>query len=177
MRFTRDEARAFKPIEELENKVRRHFEQGEFVGKTQRNPNHYNERIRNLKDGESLSHSDHNDAEIKSEDTILQYLGKETDFALAFGRTKLRGDAKFTATRKGDTIHIEGSITHNWKDTYDFEKGQVAAGGAHRLEKEKGAMPFDMGATWKQNFSGTVEINNGVLSNPQITWTDIDSEE
>jgi hypothetical protein len=171
MRFTRDQARAFKPIRKLEQRVRRHFEQGEFVGKTQRNQA-FNKRIRSLKDGKSLTHSSHNDADIQLEDSAIQYLGNDTDFALAFGRMKLRGDAEFTATRKGKTIHIQGSVTHKWEDTYDFEKGQVGAAGSLRLEKEMGAKPFPIRASWKQNFSGTVTLKNGELSNPNITWTD-----
>lgn len=176
MRFTRDEARAFAPIRALEKKVREHFEKLEFVGKTERNLNNYNEQLKNLKDGESLSHSGENHANVGSSKSALQYLGDDADFAFAFGRTNLRGDAKFTATRKGNTIHITGTMTLEWKDTYDFNDGEAISMAARRLEQERGAKPYNMGASWKQNFSGTVEIRSGVLSNPKITWTDTDSE-
>lgn len=171
MRFTRDQARAFEPIRALEQRVQKHFENLEFVGKTERN-DHLNRQLKNLKDGKSISGNGNNNAEIGAGASFGQYLGNETDFVLAFGRTKLNSEADFTAARQGNTIHIQGIVTHKWEDTYNFEKGQIGAAGAHRLEKEMGAKPFPMGAAWQQNFSGTVSIKNGVLSNPKITWTD-----
>lgn len=171
MRFTRDEARAFKPIRALEQRVQRHFENLEFVGKTETN-HVLNRKLKNLKDGQLFSGNGENNAEIGPGKSLKQYLVSETDFALAFGRTKLNSEADFTARREGNTIHIQGTATHTWADTYDFEKGEIGAAGALRLEKEMGAKPFPMSAVWQQNFSGTVTTKNGVLSDPKFTWTD-----
>lgn len=172
--FSRDEARSFGPVRDLEVRNRGHFEAREFRGKT--NDGDYNDRIKNLKDGESLTYSRHNDAKSDARNFLKQYVGDETDFALAFGRTSMKSTADFTATRNGDKIAIEGTVRHEWKDTYDFHAGQPGAAGAHLLERAGRARKFPVVAVWKQTFAGTVDIGNEGLSNPKIVWRDIGNE-
>lgn len=111
------------------------------------------------------------------EESAQHYLGGEKDFAFSVGRTQLKGDASYEARRIGDKIHFNGTITYIWNETYDFNEGEAVSHLPLRLKREMGARPFDMRAAWQQTFSGTSTIENGVLSDPKITWTDIDSEE
>lgn len=92
---------------------------------------------------------------------------------LSFGNTHIKSTAKINARRKGNTLYYTGTVTHKLDDPYDFKKGQPGAGDALKLQKHRGAKPFDMKAEWRQEFSGTVDISNGVLSNPKFKWWDI----
>ena len=78
-----------------------------------------------------------------------------------------------TATRKGDTIHFDGTVTHTWKDTYDFTPGKSGGDGALALQKHRGAKPFDFDASWTQWVTGTVRIRNGELGEPSFQWRDV----
>jgi len=173
--FSREEIRALPPMKGLEKEIRTHFEQREFLGMTKNNT--YNATLKNLKDGKSIRHGDENNANVDLEESAQHYLGGEKDFAFSVGRTQLKGDASYEARRIGDKIHFNGTITYIWNETYDFNEGEAVSHLPLRLKREMGARPFDMRAAWQQTFSGTSTIENGVLSDPKITWTDIDSEE
>ncbi len=71
-----------------------------------------------------------------------------------------------------DVIHYEGTVTHVWDDGYDFEPGKSEADDMWLFQKHRSAKPFDFGGRWTQIVSGTVDIRNGEMVNPQIKWTD-----
>ena len=85
----------------------------------------------------------------------------------------MKSKGTFTAERKGNVIHIKGTVDHVWKDKYDFEPNQPYADGALALQKHRGARPFDILAKWKQKVKGTIEIVDGALKNPKFQWTDV----
>jgi hypothetical protein len=79
------------------------------------------------------------------------------------------------SARKGDIIRFNGTVTHDWSDSYDFDVGQPGTGDAHALERNGRARPFGFGATWKQRVHGTARrLSNGKLTDPQVEWTDLD---
>jgi hypothetical protein len=94
------------------------------------------------------------DAEVGVGRSIVNIMTSGTGFYKAFGLTEIKSEATFTAKRVGNIIYIECTITHDWADTYNFEKWQIAAAGALTLQKHRGAKPFDFGAKWQQKFSG-----------------------
>ena len=70
-------------------------------------------------------------------------------------------------------------------ETYDFERfGSGWLVGAHRAQRMGVGTPFKINRRWKQSFRGSVNITgrklgeNGnarhILSEPEITWKDID---
>ena len=107
-------------------------------------------------------------------DTAASTVGKMADFFFAFGRTKVRSEADLTATRKGNMVFFEGTVTHEWDDNYDFQPMQDLADGAIALQDGGRAKPFRFGANWTQRVQGTAEIRNGKLTNPKAQWTDIE---
>ena len=88
------------------------------------------------------------------------------DYYLAVGRTKITSTAEFKAWRVGDVIHIEGAVTHDWNDKYDFDLLQPGGVGARALQKYRGAKPY--------KFIGTVRIPNGVFYITKIEWRDVE---
>ena len=103
------------------------------------------------------------------------------DFLFAFGRVKLVTRQNFTATRRGDTIFVKGTVTHLWHEPYDFDRSTDSPDsglltGAAIVAKEGGrAREFAIRSGWVQNVEGTVTIKNGTLSNPQLRWSDSDA--
>lgn len=170
--FARDDVRKFKTMRGLEQQVRTNYEEREFLGKTDTDPV-YNARLRNLKDGGSFRYTSENNAAIHLKDLPGLFLGGDPDFAYGIGRTQLKGEANFSATRKGNIVYYDGCNTYTWVEGYDFNKGEASSYLPRRLQNESGAKPFKIRAQWKQKFSGTATIKNGVLSNVKIIWTDV----
>ncbi len=94
------------------------------------------------------------------------------------GNSHIESRGNFRATRVGETIHIEGVVTHTWKDRYDFNKttflptgGPVIRSQMEELEKAGLAKPYEMRSRWHDRVSGTIEIRDGALQEPKMTWT------
>lgn len=100
----------------------------------------------------------------------------QLDDVLSKGRKQLQSKATFTATRTGDKIHLEGTVTHDGNQDYDFESFGIGdAIGAKALQDGGEAGPFRIISNWDQRFSGTVDVvGKDQLSNPRITWQDVD---
>lgn len=183
LKMSRDEARRFEPVRDMEEENRRKFEETTLVGESAHSAIGNAEKLRSLKDGESVEITDDNNANFAN--TSLDAEGalanlpseiaegvKDPGFYLAFGRSTMNSKLNLVARREGDTIYIEGTVTHNWDDRYNFADGQPGATDAKNLSRAGKAEEFRFGAGWTQKVSGTVQIENGELTNPQITWTD-----
>ena len=171
----RVEARQFDAIKEAEDANRTRFEESFLQAGNILKPQHkFNAALIGIKDGQTKNlGTDDWEREFHFFDQLIQLVTGEADFALGVGRTEFISEGAFTATRKGNVIHIKGVVDNAWKDTYDFEPDQPFADGALALQDHRGARPFDIRAGWKQKVQGTIEIGNGALRNPKFQWTDV----
>ncbi len=103
----------------------------------------------------------------------------ELDDVLAFGANKVATDVEFEMRREGDTIYVEGRITHKLRDLYDF--GRFGPGewvGARDLQEAGRGTPFFVEGEWTQSVKGTVRIvgtdsdNRHVLADPTFEIVD-----
>lgn len=179
----RDEARKDPFISESEEKNRKRFENETFLGKT--NNDELNEKVRSIKDGETIDLDDKWDREL-SFGTIDQpgYTDEfervlEPDRLLALGSLDFKSKVNAKATRDGDVVRIEGTVTHNGDDKYDFKDNNESFG-AYELQQSGRGKPFLVQQNWQQRVSGTVKIlgkdSSGrlILGKPQFKWEDID---
>jgi hypothetical protein len=90
--------------------------------------------------------------------------------------TALKSEGRFYATRRGDTIYISGSATHSVKDPYNFEDGPLYGDDAHLLERHGLAQWYNRSASWTRRVSGTIELRDGQLRNPDFIWQDEDDD-
>jgi len=131
----RDEARKDPFIADAETENRNRFETKTFLGKTDENDD-VNDGLRNLKDGETIELKD--DWSVNKGDTMAVIDGLTDgkagrDDFLAEGARKFASNAKFTAKRQGNKIHIRGTAKHDGTENYDFEGGLGALMGAKGL--------------------------------------------
>ena len=180
----RDEALRLETIREAvavnEDRVRRSFTDVK-LGK-----GIYATALLKLKDGETRNLGvDEWDRDVGFGETVLNALADlaglslaGTDFMFAFGRVKLNTRQNFTATRRGDTIFLKGTVTHLWDERYDFDSSTdspdsgLLSAAAIVAEKGGRAREFTIISTWDQDVEGTVTIKNGTLSNLQLRWSD-----
>jgi hypothetical protein len=187
--ITRDEARQFDAIKEAEDTNRTRFEESfleegpgpedtflemEDIGSS-KSQHTFNAQLKRIKDGAPPINlgTDDWEREFHFDDQLIQLVTGEADFALGVGRTEVKSKGTFTAERKGNVIHIKGTVDHVWEDKYKFKRNQPFADGALALQKHRGARPFDIRAGWKQKVQGTIEIVDGALRNPKFQWTDV----
>ncbi len=99
----------------------------------------------------------------------------EIDEALATGTSQFSSKVKdgFSAIRRGDTIIIQGEVTHEWDDPYDFHggpDGPIAA-----VARDHGnATEYQNMASWRQRMKGMFKVKNGKLIPQGFEWEDID---
>ena len=174
IRFSRDEARSFKPIAETEQRIEEHYERDTFQGITKRNPEP--KKLLTMKDGQTITFKDPMVSIFNDEGPIRTYLDPSVDRNAinAFGQSNIQTSGNFTATRQGNRIYIHGDVTFNWNDKFDFEEGKPGAGAGHTLERHGKAAPFQFGSAWRKQVQGSVEIKNGKLGDPKFTWRDLD---
>lgn len=79
-------------------------------------------------------------------------------------------------------MKIEGIVSHEWRDDYDWHKnalvwipgeGIIPVSEGQLLQDNGRGSPFKLRSKWLQRVSGTVEIRNGTTANPRIEWRDI----
>lgn len=177
----RDEARKDPFIREAEEKNRERFENRTFLGKTESNTP-VNNGLRNIKYEQTVQFSDDWDSVRKTWGTYGDIIGisvPDRDEALAQGRKDFKSKATFAATRKDDTIFIQGSVEHDGSETYDFEWDRLGhLVGARALQLSGHAKPFDIEKKWTQDFQGTVKVKRdpktgkNILYGSKFTWTD-----
>ena len=145
-------------------------------------PSPFKDQILSLKDGETITLNnpkvkDGSDAWDRDIGRLHSML-KDPDHGRSLGAVKLRSVGHLNATRRGNIITINGTVNHNINDTYDFNNDTVLDKmllGKHRTLAEEGyAAPFPVRGTNPQKVTGTLEIKNGRITNPQFRWDDIE---
>ncbi len=181
-RFSREKARSFEQIRNAEERIRRHFEEGTFIGVTENNP--APRALRHMGEGGDIRFKDSWDGAYENLEFWIDIIGGDGNFANAFGETLLVGKGDFRASRRGENIHVSGTVTFTWRDEYDFNKGAPGSEQAQILETNGLASQFTIIAEWRQNVQGFVRTEHQSflslfgappleLHGPEFTWTDL----
>ncbi|MGP1255531.1 MAG: hypothetical protein ACTS10_14015 [Kiloniellales bacterium] len=168
--LSREEAREIEFVRIGEEENNRRFIENTFTGNTQNRE--ITECLRGLQEGEECVIKDGYDYERNKLDSLglglFYYVeeqlprverSEELDEILSFGSHEVKSTVIFTARRNGETIEIEGTITHDASDDYDFEKdtpGHLV--GARRLQEIGRATPYRIESVWRQKVQGRVRI-------------------
>jgi hypothetical protein len=178
----RDLARKDPFIQKSEIENQRRFENETFLGETGNTD--LNDKLRSIKDGQTIDlddkwHRELSFGNLRQSDYSdeLERL-REPDRLLAIGSVKFESTIKARATRQGDVVRIEGTVTHSGNDKYDFADNGEAFG-AYELQKSGRGKPFWVHQGWQQRVVGTVNIRGKskegklLLGQPHFTWEDI----
>ncbi len=111
---------------------------------------------------------------------------------LAAGESTINSKGAFTVKREGDRIFIEGIVTHESIDAYDFTKDQkfpnlerleemldvklpsivfISAEEMKELEDAGLAAPYEARSQWQHHVTGEIKIRDGEVSLPRLFWT------
>jgi hypothetical protein len=130
------------------------------------------EKGKALKDGESVTFTDHWDRKLTA--SVLNEL------YYASGTSTITSTGTFTLSRSGDTVTITGTVGQHWHDPYDWHAGLgafipgfggVSDSDALLVERERGAKPFMMESDWQQNVSGTISLHTYWFDSSTYTWS------
>ncbi|MDH5722968.1 MAG: hypothetical protein OEY94_06570 [Alphaproteobacteria bacterium] len=173
-KLSREEARSRVFVINGEEANRKRFTES-LVSKTKAGS-----KLLKLKNGEAIKIKDNWDYEAGylPEKSVIDpskshLLRGDLDEVLSTGTSFVKSGGSFNVKRKGDTIHIDGIVIHRWEDKYDFDPMQSGGAGAVALEEAGRAKSYDIKSNWKQRVTGTLQIKNGELVNPRLTWQDI----
>jgi len=157
------------------------FKDGKFVQKIEGIPSDFKDRILKLKNGQTIILD--NSKALSADDVWDKYIKRsesyvyDPDYALALGAVKLKSLGNLRATRKGNKVEITGEVYHTLKDRYDFNDDTLvdkALFKNHRLLAKEGyAKPFEVYGSTSRSVSGSLEIKNGRITNPEFKWKDI----
>jgi len=97
-------------------------------------------------------------------------IDKTTDFFNLSKDSNIKGFGNFSFARKGNTIHVAGTIEQNWRDKFDFAPGKTI----HLPSKDVGvkvvtdeliflrgvgkARPFQLRSTWRRRVAGEIQV-------------------
>jgi hypothetical protein len=183
--FTRDQVRAREHIREAEAENRKRFEDGFLLDRLGDNDAandvfEYKDKLSKMQDGETLKLPQGPNDSVKGRDyydvensTWDHTKNLKLDDALAYGSEKISSKAYdgFTAKREGDTITIEGTVTHEWGDDYDFHGGSSSL--LPEAARDHGsAREYRNSATWQQDLTAKFKIKGGELIPESFDWTD-----
>lgn len=161
-----DRLRAFPAVRDAEEVNRKRFERD----RSDRDSLAF-KKISRLKDGQSATVEKRTGEGMKGDPYFdrqielgmsARFLSpKDTDLAAASGSSTLTSVGKFRATRKGNKIFVTGTVTHTWKDRYDWDDagvgwtyipgfGVIRDREGRKLEAAGRAKSFDMESKWRQ---------------------------
>jgi hypothetical protein len=167
--YNREQARSFWPVRNAEEDAKKLIRE-EIL-----------ERARTLKDGEALKDVAF---EVRGQQGLIRHgfdllrgLFGDTDRFndnLATGRTTIRSIFKGTISRKGNEVSVDGTVDHDWRDSYDFHPSrfglpQPGAAAAKSLEQYRGAKAYRFGGSWRQSLSGGIGRGG-----PSLRFVDLD---
>lgn len=93
-----------------------------------------------------------------------------SELAYASGASKIRGEVSMDFSRTSDIVTITGTVTMNWWDDYNWNKGMsfyipgsgsISDDDGLYLKRCAGAKDFRMEASWTFNYSGTYDAAQG----------------
>jgi hypothetical protein len=122
-----------------------------------------------------------------------------TDYLATAGGNTLRTPGVFTFRRVGDKFFVDGEVTHEWKDSYDwntpadenytpwrlyvtpipgFEPVFLGYGFVNHkdmwlLQYHRGAKPFKARSSWRQRVKGYIQVKDGRVVDSSFDWSDI----
>lgn len=126
-------------------------------------------KIFKLKPGESVSGRTDRSAVARFVNPTK--FDKTTDFYNTSKDSNIKGIGNFSFTRKGNTIHVTGTIDQNWRDKFDFEPGRVieipVKGSPVRVVTDEliflrgvgKARTFQQRSSWRRRVVGQIEIS------------------
>jgi len=173
--FTDEQIAKHDLILEAEDTNRTNFLAKTFIGKTKGRKG-LNRRLLNLPDGKTYTFDDHFVHPIFGR-TVKEKVSNALTNSLtyfAFGQGKIRSNGKFTATRKGDVLTINGTLEHGFDtddNRFDFNPGQIGSRSARTLERRGKAKPFLMQFNRKQDVTARLIYGkNGDLTLINSNW-------
>lgn len=127
-----------------------------------------------LKDGKTINFKDDWDRNINSFNT---YNFSRPSTYFAFGRSGVRSEGDFTATRNGDNLTISGNVLNrlgdkrNETEKFDFNPGQIGSSEARILERAGTAKPFDMDYRRRQSVEAQARYEpDGTITLLKTLW-------
>lgn len=148
------------------------FESNTFTGMTKKLG--IREKLLGLQDGQSASFQDNWDRNINS---LSTYNFSRPSTYFAFGRSGIRSDGDFTATRNGDYLTISGNVLNRLGDgkhdteEFDFNPGQIGSPEARVLERAGLAKPFAMDYRRRQTVEAQARYEpDGTITLLKALW-------
>jgi hypothetical protein len=152
--------RGFSAVTEAEQVNRQRFEKS------------LTKKAQSLKDGETVTFTDHWDRQLTA--------SLREELYYASGTSTIKSTGTFTLRRQGKVVTIEGTVGHHWYDPYDWHAGlgawipghgRVSDSDALLLEKDRGAKAFQMEADWRQTVTGSITIKDWWFDEESYRWT------
>ena len=178
---TKEEAHKFKTFAEQEKRIQGYYRDITIADTL-------NEKIKFMKDGETIRIRDDFDAETKPAEFPVEFGFKEgfswnkafpgalandgLDFILDFGATETKSTGEISMTKWDDRAIIIGNIENVIDQKYDFNKQSNLDREMRFLVEQERAKIFSINGRWRQNVFGTADVIDGKLENIQLYWED-----
>lgn len=151
------------------DRSRSNFETKTFTGRTGRSA--FNDRLLGLQDGETIQMNDYWDGNIGLSQPSTYF---------AFGRSGLRSEGDFTATRNGDRLNIRGNVLSRMgtdkdkPELFDFNPLQIGYREGRFLEDMDEAKPFAMDYQRTQDVEAELQYEpDGSLTLLESLWGEL----
>ena len=165
--FSDDEIGQYSSYLAAEDNNRTLFARRSLVGRASENAP-ITTALRALADGETIDAGDY---------FITPARNLEVEAFLAFGRSGVRSDMLLSATRAGNDIVMEGTVSHGFGsgagrgESFDFNRNALGSEHAQVLEALGEARPFTMQYDRSQDFTARVRREpDGALTLRDIRW-------
>ena len=129
---------------------------------------------KNLDDGESVEISDEWNGEISCGGRGVS----NEELFYASGNSFIKTKGIITIKRQGDFLFVEGVVTHEWIDQYNWHPGlgvfipghgRVEDADLERLQIHGKAKEYPLRSSWEQQVSGRIKLDG---KKNQIIWKD-----
>lgn len=186
--YTDKEIEEHPLVTEAEDTNRTKFTAQTLTGKSKNVSN--NNKLLNLRNGDEFRFKDYWEARGKL-DGISPKL-RNLDTFLSFGSFDVRSTGDLTARRKGDRLHVTGTVRHGFdeeteeekqkreaqgnyqkreENLYDFNEGALGGGAARDLEPAGATKPFRMQFDRNQDLEAELEYQpDGRLLLRRAKW-------
>jgi len=166
-----------KSIDQNRKSFENNVAKGEVTGNSGTFKSSFKEKIKNLKDGETIyldkrgeGAGDYWDQDIRTWEGAK---GSDIEQSTKIGAVKLRSQGRLKAQRHGDKILIAGTINHGVNDIYNFNEEAFWLG-FWRNETKTGAKPFPIKGSRKDKVEGILKIKDKKIIDQNFEWVPID---
>lgn len=174
--YTTEEMSKHPAYDDANDHNRTMFESRTFTGSTDNND--AKKALFGLEDGKAIDFQDNWDRNINSFNT---YNFSRPSTYFAFGRSGVRSEGEFTATRNGDNLTISGNVLNRLGDKrsdtekFDFNPGQIGSSEARILERAGTAKPFDMDYRRRQSVEAQARYEpDGTITLLKTLWGNLE---